>query len=124
MPELHATLREALQVDGAIAVGVVDYLSGATLGVAVNGTSFDPVKAATVSAEILLARWQHMERVGISGLIEDVVATVEARCHLIRPLDAGPGKHMLAYIVMQLPAPDDLEDARGQLRRIERSIER
>jgi CheY-like chemotaxis protein len=83
-------LDEAMQIEGALAVALVDYRNGMTLGVA-GGNGLNLEVAAAGNTEVVRSKMRVMERLGIKGSIEDILITLDAQFHLIRLMQSKPG---------------------------------
>lgn len=93
---VKSCLDEAMTIEGALAVALVDFRSGMTLGVAGgNGINLDA--AAAGNTEVVRAKLRVMERLGIKGTIEDILITLDSQYHLIRLLASKPG--VFLYLV-------------------------
>ncbi|WP_030436813.1 hypothetical protein [Actinoplanes subtropicus] len=122
MAELGVALKEALQIDGAIAAAVVDRTSGMTLGTAGGGQEFDPVVAGAANTEVLVAKMRTMELLGITEKIEDVLVTLDTQYHLLRPITGRSGKGLFIYLALRRDRAN-LAMARHRLRIIEQNFE-
>jgi CheY-like chemotaxis protein len=112
-------LRTAMEMEGAIGVALVDAASGEALGTAGGGAELDVALAATGNAEVLRAKRRLMERLGLAYAIEDILITLGAQYHLIRPLNA-PGSQLFLYLVIDRKA-GNLGLARHHLTKVEAS---
>jgi CheY-like chemotaxis protein len=83
-------LDEAMQIEGAVAVALVDFRNGMTLGVA-GGNGLNLEVAAAGNTEVVRAKMRVMERLGIKGNIEDILITLDTQFHLIRLIPSKPG---------------------------------
>lgn len=122
MAEMDVTLKDALQIDGAIAAAIVDHTSGMALGTAGGDRDFDVAVAAAANADVLRAKYRAMEMLGLTERIEDVLVTLGSQYHLIRPVTARSGKGLLIYLALHRDKAN-LALARHRLRIIEQSLE-
>jgi hypothetical protein len=122
MAEMNVALKDALQIDGAIAVAIVDHASGMALGTAGGGKGFDPVVAGAANTEVLRAKVRTMEMLGLNEQIEDILVTLDSQYHLIRPITGRGGMGLFIYLVLVRDRAN-LAMARHRLRIIERSLE-
>jgi len=75
---------KAMQIDGALGVAFVDSTSGMMLG-AQGGGPIDLELAAAGNTEVVRAKRKTMGAVKLSDAIEDVLITLGAQYHIIRP---------------------------------------
>lgn len=122
MAAMEVALKDALQIDGAIAAAVVDHTSGMTLGTAGGGKDFDPVVAGTANTDVLRAKLRTMEMLGLTDKIVDVLVTLDSQYHLIRPITGRSGQGLFIYIALRRDRAN-LAMARHRLRTIEQALE-
>lgn len=122
MAEMEVALKDALQIDGAIAAAVVDHASGMTLGTIGGDKDFDPVVAGAANTEVLRAKLRTMDMLGLEEKIEDILVTLDSQYHLIRPVTGRSGKGLFIYLVLRRDRTN-LAMARHRLRAIERALE-
>jgi len=84
MSNIQAILKNLLEVDGAIAVAVVDSESGMTLGS--SGADVDMELAAAGNTEVVRAKLKIMKTLKLDDVIEDMLITLGKQYHIIRPL--------------------------------------
>ncbi|MDF7675205.1 hypothetical protein PT286_00390 [Neisseriaceae bacterium ESL0693] len=81
----EAVVAQLLNVEGALAAGVVDYDSGMLLaGSSIN--AIDLEISAISSTEVVRAQIKNMQMLQLNDVIEDILITLNNRYHLIRPL--------------------------------------
>ncbi|WP_305783524.1 hypothetical protein [Symbioplanes lichenis] len=122
MPEMDVALKDAMQIDGAIGVALVDYTSGMALGIAGGTKEFDLSVAAAGNTDVVRSKLRAMEMLGIREGIEDMLITLENQYHLIRPLKGRQGEGLFLYLAL-LKSRANLAMARHQLKRIESSLD-
>jgi len=122
MTEMDVALKDALQVDGAIAAAIGDYTSGMALGTAGGDHTFDPAIAAATNAEVLKAKMRTMEMLGLQGKIEDILVTLGSQYHLIRPVTGRSGKGLFIYLALHRER-SNLAMARHRLKSIEQNLD-
>ncbi|WP_066566037.1 hypothetical protein [Snodgrassella sp. CFCC 13594] len=88
---------QLLNVDGALAVGVVDYDSGMLLA-GTGSARIDLEIAAASNTEVMRSKLKTMEMLGIKDEIEDILITLERQYHLIRPLKKHEGLFLYAVL--------------------------
>lgn len=96
MNNIDESLTELMSINGAVGACIVDYTSGMALGTA--GSGVDLELAAAGNSEVLKAKLQTMESLGIKGGIEDILITLSEHFHIIRPCEKHEG--LFIYIVL------------------------
>jgi len=122
MVSIETALKDAMVIEGAIGVALVDYTSGMTLGVAGGTSELDLGVAAAGNTDVVRAEVRTMEMLGLDDSIEDILITLDTQYHLIRPLSGRTGKGLFLYLALNKTRAN-LGLARHQLRRIEATIE-
>lgn len=122
MPEMDVALKDAMQIDGAIGVALVDYTSGMALGIAGGNKDFDLAVAAAGNTDVVRSKLRAMEMLGIREQIEDMLITLESQYHLIRPLKGRQGEGLFIYLAL-IKSRANLALARHQLKRIEGNLD-
>ena len=114
---LTQCLDAAMAIEGAMAVSLVDYRSGMSLGAKGSGLNLD--LAAAGNSEVVRAKLRTAESLGFRGGIEDILITLPQQYHLIRltPTHAG----LFLYLVLDRQR-GNLALARYKLTEIERAI--
>lgn len=77
---------QLLNVDGALAAGVVDYDSGMLMAGSGLLSTIDLEIAAVSNTEVMRSKLKTMEMLGLKDEIEDILITLGKQYHLIRPL--------------------------------------
>ena len=121
MPDMDTALKEAMQIDGAIGVALVDYTSGMALGIAGGGKDFDLSVAAAGNTDVVRAKMRTLDLLKMKDEIEDILITLGNQYHLIRPLRSRGGQGLFLYIALQKQRAN-LAMARHQVRRIEEDL--
>lgn len=85
-------LREAMTVDGAVGVALVDYESGMTLGTQGGGALLDLEMAGAGNTEVMRAKMKTMHALQLNDAIEDILITLGRQYHIIRPLAEAKGE--------------------------------
>ncbi|WP_089157330.1 hypothetical protein [Micromonospora sp. NBS 11-29] len=122
MGNLDIALKNAMSIDGAIGVALVDYTSGMTLGVAGGNGEVDLTVAAAGNTDVVRAKLRTIEMLNLNDEIEDILITLGSQYHLIRPLSNRTGKGLFLYLMVS-KSRANLAMARHQLRAIEESLE-
>lgn len=117
MGNLAQSLEELLQIDGALAVAVVDSNSGMVLGKAGGGIDLDVAGAG--NTEVVRAKMKTMKSLGLKDAIEDILITLTKQYHIIRPMAERPG--VFIYVVLD-KAKSSLALARLKTAEIESSL--
>lgn len=117
MSNLQASMVKALEMQGAMAVALVDYRSGMCLAKA--GTGIDLDLAAAGNTEVVKAKLKTMETLGIRRSIEDILITLHNQYHLIRLVPNEP--YLFLYLVLD-KEKGNLALARYKLMDIEREL--
>ncbi len=118
---IDIVLKEAMQIDGAVGVALVDYTSGMTLGQAGGGTLNLEVAAAG-NTEVVRAKLRTMEALGLREGIEDILITLDTQYHLIRLITDQSGIGLFLYLALDKHR-SNLALARRKLANLERTIE-
>lgn len=118
--DIETALKEAMAIDGAIGVALVDYESGMSLGTLGGGRELDLEVAAAGNTEVVRAKTRTLEALGVRDSIEDILISLTQQYHLIRPLARG-GSRLFLYLALSRER-GNLALARHSLRRIESEL--
>ncbi|GAB3252918.1 hypothetical protein GCM10027456_27830 [Kineosporia babensis] len=118
---IDIVLKEAMQIDGAVGVALVDYTSGMTLGQA-GGANLNLEVAAAGNTEVVRAKLRTMEALGLREGIEDILITLDTQYHLIRLITDQTGIGLFLYLALDKHR-SNLALARRKLANLERTIE-
>jgi hypothetical protein len=120
---IETALKEAMTIDGALGVCLVDWESGMSLGALGGGKYLDLEVAAAGNTEVIRAKMRTMESLRINDQIEDILITLGKQYHLIRLLKSTRGDQgLFLYLVLDRPK-SNLALARHSLKRIESELE-
>jgi hypothetical protein len=122
MAEMDVALKDAMQIDGAIGVALVDHSSGMALGTVGGGKDLDLTVAAAGNTDVVRAKLRAMEMLNISEKLEDILITLGSQYHLIRPLTSRSGKGLFLYLALNRDRAN-LAMARHRLRVIEQTLD-
>jgi hypothetical protein len=122
MATLDTALKDAMTIEGAIGVALVDYSSGMTLGTAGGTAELDLGVAAAGNTDVVRSKMRTLEMLKIADGIEDILITLDTQYHLIRPLSSRSGQGLFLYLALSRSRAN-LGLARHQLRQVEASIE-
>ncbi|GAA4858992.1 hypothetical protein [Actinomycetospora straminea] len=100
MSDIEYALNAAANIKGAFAVAIVDYDSGMTLGSRGGSAEFDLDVAAPGNSEVVRAKFDVMQKLGLRETIEDILITLDTQYHLIRPIYGNPDDKMFFYLVL------------------------
>jgi hypothetical protein len=113
--DIDSALDAAAGIKGAFAVALVDYDSGLTLGSRGGSAQFDLDVAAPGNSEVVRAKLDVMEALGLRETIEDILITLDTQYHLIRPLWGRTEDKLFFYLALNR-AQANLAMARRDLR--------
>jgi hypothetical protein len=119
---VDTALKEAMAVEGAIGVALVDYGSGMSLGAVSTSKELDLTVAAAGNTEVVRAKMRTMEMLKMNDSIEDILITLGRQYHLIRPLASRSGSGLFLYLALDRTR-GNLALARHQMRQIVDSLE-
>ncbi|MBF9070080.1 hypothetical protein [Streptacidiphilus fuscans] len=122
MASTETALKEAMMIEGALGAALVDYTSGLALGVAGGGPELDLQTAAAGNTDVVRAKMRTMEMLGLGGAIEDILITLTAQYHIIRPLTSRTGAGLFLYLALDRQRAN-LAMARRRLLMIEQQLE-
>ena len=82
--DLNTALQEAMNIDGALGVAIVDLESGISLGT-LGGGAMDMELAAAGNRDFILTKMRIKEQLGLaSEELEEILITISGQYHLIR----------------------------------------
>ncbi|GAA2145823.1 hypothetical protein GCM10009760_34880 [Kitasatospora kazusensis] len=123
MPNLETSLKEAMSIDGALGVALVDYGSGMALGTLGDSAEIDLNVAAAGNTDLVRAKMRTMEMLNLhDNEIEDILISLTTQYHLLRPLTTQTGRGLFLYLALSRSRAN-LAMARHQLKRIETTLE-
>ncbi len=119
---IEVALKEAMSIDGALGVCLVDWESGMSLGALGGGKHLDLDVAAAGNTEIVRAKMRTMDALRLDDTIEDILVTLGKQYHLVRLLkSARNAQGLFLYLVLDRSRAN-LALARHSLKRIESEI--
>jgi hypothetical protein len=123
MTNMEAALKEAMTIEGAMGVALVDYSSGMALGTLGSTTDFDLNVAAAGNTDVVRAKMRTMEMLNLHNeSIDDILITLTGQYHLIRPLTHRSSKGIFLYLVLDRRRAN-LALARRTMRKLEENLE-
>lgn len=122
MANTEIALKEAMMIEGALGVALVDVASGMALGVMGGNRDLDLSVAAAGNTDVVRAKLRVMEMLGLSGGIEDILVTLTTQYHVVRPLTGSNGAGLFLYLALDRKRAN-LAMARRQLQQVEAGLE-
>jgi hypothetical protein len=119
MDVIQDSLDQAMKINGAVGAALVDYSTGMCLG-SVGGGGLDLELAAAGNTEVVRAKKNIRDQLGINERIEDILITLESQYHLIRM--SKNSKSIFYYLVLDKDKAN-LALARMTLKKIDQGAE-
>lgn len=119
---IETALKEAMTIDGALGVALVDWGSGMSLGTQGGGKYLDLEVASAGNTEVVRSKMRTMEALRLDDVIEDILITLAKQYHIIRLLrrtDNSQG--LFLYLVLDRNKAN-LALARHNLKRIDSEL--
>jgi hypothetical protein len=120
---IETALKEAMTLEGALGVALVDWESGMTLGALGGGKYLDLDLAAAGNTEVIRAKMRTVESLRLDDTIEDILITLSKQYHLIRLIKNASGSQGLFLYLVLDRGKANLALARHHLKRIEADLE-
>jgi hypothetical protein len=120
--DIETALKEAMSIEGALGVALVDWDSGMPLGTLGGGKYLDLDLAAAGNTEVVKAKMRTLESLRLNDQVEDILITLTKQYHLIRLLSRNDGGQVLFLYLALDRAKANLALARHHLKRIENEI--
>ena len=105
-------------IAGFIGACLVDSESGLMLA-SEGGGKMDMEAAAALNTQVVKAKLQSIESLGLNDNIEDILITMGKQLHMIRPLEKAPG--VFLYVALDKKQAN-LGMARMQVKKIESGL--
>ncbi len=121
MGNVDVILKDAMQIDGAIGVALVDYESGMTLGQN-GGSGINLEVAAAGNTDVVRSKLRTLDALGIQDTIQDILITLDTQYHLIRMMSGADARGLFLYLALN-KGQANLAMARHQLATLERRLE-
>ena len=119
---IETALKEAMAIDGAIGVCLVDWESGMSLGSLGGGKYLDLEVAAAGNTEVVRAKMRTMESLQLNDQLEDILITLGKQYHILRLLkNSSQEQGLFLYLVLDRNK-SNLALARLILKRIESEL--
>ncbi|MQY25400.1 hypothetical protein [Nocardia aurantia] len=122
MSNMDLALKDMMTIDGAIGAAVVDYGSGMALGMLGSSKSLDLQVAAAGNTEVVRSKMRTIDQLGLKEEIEDILITLSAQYHIIRPMTGRKSKGLFLYLALDRGRAN-LALARHRLKTIEEELE-
>jgi hypothetical protein len=119
--DIDTALKEAMAIEGATGVALVDWESGMALGTLGGGRYLDLDLAAAGNTEVVRAKMRTLESLGLDDSVEDILITLSTQYHLIRLLKSDNSAKLFLYLVLDR-SKANLALARHHLKRIEADL--
>jgi hypothetical protein len=119
---IETALKEAMTIDGALGVALVDWDSGMSLGSLGGGKYLDLDVAAAGNTEVVRSKMRTLTSLRMNDTIEDILITLTKQYHLIRPLKSNNSDQGLFLYLALDRAKSNLALARHNLKRIESEL--
>jgi hypothetical protein len=119
--DIETSLKQAMEIEGAVGVALVDYESGMALGSLGGGRYLNLEVAAAGNTEVIRAKLRTMASLDLNDEIEDILITLGRQYHLIRLLGSNRGASLFMYLALDRSRAN-LAMARHQLKSIENSL--
>jgi len=119
MATIKECLNKLMELDGAVGTCLVDSSSGMMLGQAGGHGMLNLELAAAGNTEVVRAKRKTMDALDLRDSIEDILITLGAQYHLIRPLASNDA--IFLYVVLER-SRGNLAMARHQLNVIEKQL--
>jgi hypothetical protein len=119
---IETALKEAMNIEGALGVALVDWESGMPLGTLGGGKYLDLELAAAGNTEVVRAKMRTMASLNLNDSIEDILITLGKQYHLIRLMaNANGAQNLFLYLALDR-SKANLALARHHLKRIENDL--
>ncbi|MEU8074352.1 MULTISPECIES: hypothetical protein [Catellatospora] len=122
MADMESSLQEAMQIEGAVGVALVDYTSGMALGTLGSAKELDLTIAAAGNTDVVRAKLRTLEMLKLKDSIEDILITLGVQYHVIRPLTSRNTQGLFLYLVL-VRSRANLAMARHKLKTIEEGLQ-
>jgi hypothetical protein len=120
--DLETALKEAMTIDGALGVALVDWESGMPLGTLGGDKYLDLDLASAGNTEVVKAKMRTLASLRLNDQVEDILITLSKQYHLIRLLKDSSGAQSLFLYLALDRSKANLALARHHLKRIETEI--
>lgn len=119
--DIDTALKEAMEIDGALGVSIVDYDSGMSLGSLGGGKYLNLDLASAGNTEVVRAKMRTLESLGMKETIDDILITLGRQYHIIRLVNGQQSHGLFVYLALD-KVKANLALARHHLKRIETEL--
>jgi hypothetical protein len=119
--DIETSLKQAMEIEGALGVALVDYESGMALGSLGGGRYLNLEVAAAGNTEVIRAKMRTMASLELNDEIDDILITLGRQYHIIRLLSSNRMASLFMYLALDRNKAN-LAMARHQLRSIENQL--
>ena len=119
---IETALKEAMAIDGALGVALVDWGSGMSLGTQGGGKYLDLEVASAGNTEVVRSKMRTMEALRLDDSIEDILITLNKQYHIIRLLRRTDNSQGLFLYLVLDRTKANLALARHNLKRIDSEL--
>lgn len=116
--DIQEALEQALEIQGAAGAALVDFETGMCLG-HLGGGNIDLELAAAGNTEVVRAKKNIRDQLGLDDKIEDILINLESQYHLIRMFHNS--SNLFFYLVLDKKTAN-LALARMQLKKIDHAL--
>ena len=116
--DIDTALKEAMEIDGALGVSLVDYSSGMALGSLGGGKYLNLEVASAGNTEVVRSKMRTLDSLGLKDTIDDILITLGRQYHLIKLVGGHNGNGLFIYLALDRTKAN-LALARHRLARIE-----
>lgn len=120
MAQLDQTVNELLSIDGATGAAIVDIDSGMALAFG-GAPGFDLNVAAAGNSNVVRAKMNTMNDIGLNGRIEDIMITLNDQYHLVNILATEGTAGLFLYLTLDR-AKANLALARHKLKQVAKQV--
>lgn len=121
MSQIDTALSTFLELDGAIAIAVVDSSNGMTVAHA-QREPFEIELAGAANTEVVRSKLRAVSQLGLGMKVEDILITLTGQFHLIRLSERPELEGLFFYVVLDR-ARGNLALARRQLAKLDAVID-
>ena len=115
---MHTNISATSEIAGFIGACLVDGESGLMLA-SEGGGKMNLEAAAALNSQVVKAKLQAMETLGLNDHIDDILITLGKQLHMIRPLEKSPS--VFLYVALDKKGAN-LGMARMQVKNIEATL--
>lgn len=119
--DIETSLKQAMEIEGALGVALVDYESGMALGSLGGGRYLNLEVAAAGNTEVIRAKMRTMASLELNDEIDDILITLGRQYHIIRLMSSNRTASLFMYLALDRNKAN-LAMARHQLRSIESQL--